>query len=270
MKMRFVWLLPLFLVAAARPSQAQNTNVTPAGLIPLPSDTTLVHLDTPALLVEKAVDARLDFRVFGGDENVTYTSLFVQYGFGDGWAGVLRGSFAGRKNHSLSSGDFIRHGGSDIELLAKYQPKNTDRVVALLGIALPDTSAQNDPVITLGIAAGAPVGRGITAYLNPRAVLVEDNALFGLGLGVRARIGENAALVADWTPLLSGENTRRTSDASRKRESVYGIAVRFARPDTAVTFDLGYANGTGSTTGFALTPGLGGSGAFFAAVSYRR
>ena len=54
------------------------------------------------------------------------------------------------------------------------------------------------------------------------------------------------------------------------RRDVYGAAVRFGAADGRWNVDLGYANGTGSTTGFSLTPGLGGSGAFYIAFTARR
>ena len=53
---------------------------------------------------------------------------------------------------------------------------------------------------------------------------------------------------------------------------VGNLAIRFApRSRNSPGFDLGYANGIGPTTALGLTPGLGGgSGAFFAAVTFRR
>jgi len=42
-------------------------------------------------------------------------------------------------------------------------------------------------------------------------------------------------------------------------------------PNRALVFDIGYTNGTGATTGFGLTPGLGGgSGAFYVSLAGRR
>jgi hypothetical protein len=257
-------LLPLIL--SAKPVNAQ----TPL-LLPLPKETSLVHLDTPAIPARGTFVTNLELRTFGGDEDLVYTGIGVQYGFGNGWSGLARGTFAGRENHSLFGGSAaIRHGGSEVELAAKYQPKATDRVAGLIGITFPDTSAQNDPTLTLGIAAGLPVGKSITLYTNPHVIFIKDNTLVGLGLGVRARLSDNLSLIADVTPLLTGDNTRSTDDGTREWRTIYGVGVRFTNPKTPVSFELGFANGTGRSTGSSLTPGLGGSGAFYAGLTLRR
>lgn len=255
-----------FLVAA--PGMAQTT--APARVSP--ADPNLIHLDTPALPAQKQMNLRLDVRAFGGKEDTTYTGVSVQYGFGSGWAGIARGGFAPRKNYTLGGGSFVRHGGNDVELAARYQFPQTPWIALLAGVAFPDTSAQNDPVVTLGVSGSAELGRNVTGYLNPRAVLLKDDPLFGLGAGVQARFSPQVALIGDVTFLLAGDNTRHTSDGSRQRATVYGVAFRFTpQPRGTVSFDLGYASGTGTTTGFAMTPGLGGSsGAFFASVSFGR
>jgi hypothetical protein len=255
------------VILLATPGHAQ----TGGPQIPLPPDLSLIHLDTPVILGKGGTGANLEIRALGGDEDLVYTSLGVQYGFGNGWSGLLRGTFAGRENFSLPGGaSAIRHGGSDVELAAKYQPANSRRYAGLIGISFPGTAAQNDPVITLGASAAFPLGSRATAYVNPKAVLLQDNLLLGLGIGVRAQVSEAISVVADFTPLLSGDNTRSTDDGDRERQSVYGIAVRIARPESPLSFDIGFANGTGRTTGASLTPGLGGTGGLYVGLTVRR
>jgi hypothetical protein len=269
-----LWLLGV-VAAIARPGYAQD-NTTPP--LAVPPDPVLVHLDTPSVPGKGAGAARVDVRFFGGDEDTVYTGLSASYGFGDGWAGILRGSFAGRKTFTFPSGDYIRHGGSDVELLAKYRFKSNSpvAVAGLLGVSFPSTPAQSDAMLTLGVAASTPIGSGFTAYLNPRAVFIKDNTLAGIGLGVRARLSDTLFLIGDGTAVIAGDNTRRTSDGSRRQSALYGVALRFSpkakkASDYSLGFDLGYTNSIGSTTGFGLTPGLGGGdGAFYAAFSVRR
>ncbi|MBC8102751.1 MAG: hypothetical protein H7Z41_09210 [Cytophagales bacterium] len=265
MKLRCLSLLTLMLLAAS-PGGAQT-----GGPLPLPSDTSLIHLDTPVVPPKGGLVANLEIRAFGGDEDLSYTGIGVQYRFGDNWSGLLRGTFAGRDNYSLPGGAAaIRHGGSEVELVAKYRSVKDPHVAGLIGISFPDTAAQNDPVLTLGASAAYPLGKTAAFYLNPKAILLRDNLLLGFGFGVQARLSNRVSLLADITPLLAGENTRSTDDGDRERRSVYGIALRIARPDNPLSVDIGYSNGTGRTTGAALTPGLGGASAFYAGLTLRR
>lgn len=253
------------------PGQATQGTPAPLTPTPLPLDLSVIHLDTPVIPAKGGLDGYLDIRTFGGDEDLLYTSIGVQYGFGNSWSGVLRGTFAGRDNLSVAGGAaFIRHGGSDVELAARYQLPRDPRFAGLVGISFPHTAAQSDPVITLGASAAFPLGKRATGYLNPKTVLLKDNLLLGLGIGVRATLSERISLLADITPLLAGQNTRSTDDGDRERRLVYGIGFRFARPASPLSFDIGYANGTGRTTGSSLTPGLGGAGAIYAGLTLRR
>ena len=256
----------LLLGASWRPCFAQ----TPPG--ELPRDPTLVNLDTPATLDKGLSATRLDVRVFGGDEGLTYASLGLHYGLGSGAEAIVRGSFAGRDRFALSSGGgAIRHGGTDVELVAKYRLPGSANIAGLVGVGLPVTPAQNDVYLTLGLAVAARLGNGSAVYLNPRAVFIEDNPIVGIGLGARLRIGDRMSLLGDYTAVVDGDNTRDTTTGARKRHDVYGIALRVTPPNRALVFDIGYTNGTGATTGFGLTPGLGGgSGALYVSLASRR
>jgi len=250
--------------AAAASAQTETT--------PAPSDR-LINLDAPGVLNKGAVDGRVDVRAFGGDEGLVYTSLGAGVGFGQGWEGVLRGAFAGRKTFGLPAGGGIRHGGSDIELQAKYAPQSSFdisshpvSVAGLIGVSFPSTPAIGDTHLTLGLSAGASIGNGSAVYVNPRAVFIADNTIFGLGLGARVRLRDQLALIGDYIPILSGENTRDTTTGGTKSRDVYGVGVRYLSSNDQYSLDLGYTNGAGSTTGFALTPGLGQNGAVAASL----
>ena len=143
------------------------------------------------------------------------------------------------------------------------------RFGGLLGINFPDTAAQNDPVITLGVSGAFPLGKKATGYLNPKTVLLKDNTLLGLGIGVQARVSDTLLVLAEVTPLLTGNNTRSTDNSEngkRERRAICGIGLRYAPANKPFGIDIGYATGTGRTTGSSLTPGLGGAGAFYAGL----
>lgn len=241
-----------------------------------PSSEQLIHLDTPGVLDKGQVRGRIDLRALGGDEDLVYTSLVVHLGVGRGWEGILRGSFADRKTLALPGGGGIRHGGSDVELLAKYALKLAEGVdpqriatSGLIGVAFPSTPALGDAHLTLGLSAESPMGNGSAIFINPRAAFIANNTIIGIGVGARVRIGNRLSIVGDYTPIVSGDNTRDTTTGATKRRDVYGVAVRFSSGDR-ISVDLGYANGVGSTTGFGLTSGLGGCGAFYIALTARR
>jgi hypothetical protein len=239
----------------------------------------LVNIDSLHVLPGGVSSAMLDLRIFGGDEDLVYSSPGVRLGLGKGWEGLLRGSFAGSNSFSLPGGGAIRHGGSDVELAVRYalsSQRATDGfsrrgvLTALLGVSLPSTPAQGDMNIALGASAGFPVGHGAAFYLNPRVTFIEDNTLFGFGAGASVPLGGRVSLVGDYTPLLSGDNTRDTTTGALKRRDLYGAAIRFQSADERIVVDVGYTNTLGATTGFSLTPGLGGSAAFYLSIRARR
>jgi hypothetical protein len=222
------------------------------------------------------VAGRLDVRAFGGDEDLVYPGLGLRAGIGRNVEAMIRGSFTDRKSLGLPGGGSIRHGGSDVELALRFGWERPDAtassasVAGLIGVSFPSTPAQDDAVLTLGASLAVPAGERIQLFVNPRAAFIEDNTLFGIGLGATARLGDRVSLVGDYTPLLSGDNTRDTTTGGLKRRDVWGAAIRFGSADDRVLVDLGYTNAVGFTTGFSLTPGLGGSGAFYLSVRARR
>ena len=267
------------------PAAARAQQFPPAAL---ESPGGLVNLDVPAVRPSGALAARLEVRAFRGEEDLVYTGLSLDYGIGGGWGAVLRGAFAERQSRALTgagSSGAIRHGGSDVEIAARYRPGRQpadDRFAyaAQVGVSFAGTPAQDDTFLTLGAMASARIGDRGTAYLNPRAVLIDDNTLVGIGMGGFVRLSDQFALLADFTPLLSGDNTRKTTTGQPSRRDVFGFGLRFGPSATAADaadarrdrwdVEVGYTNAVGRTTGFGLTPGLGDSGAFYAAFTYAR
>jgi hypothetical protein len=263
-------LLILWLAAPRAGAQVNQGSDEP------PQHTSLINLDGPRLL-ERGMDAgRLDVRAFGGKEDLVYSSLSARVGLGHDWEGAVWASVAGRKSLLLPGGSAIRHGGSDVELLARYRflreglHRSGTSLTGLIGVALPDTPARTSAALTLGLSATNSPGRRVAFTLNPRVAFLDNNTLFGVGLGVQLRLGGRISLIGDYTPLLTGDNTRDTTSGALMHRDLYGVAIRYSAPEERLTLDLGFTNGTGATTGFSLTPGLGGSGAIYLAIGAHR
>ena len=260
---RYLTATGLLVVLSAVPIHAQTSD---SGAIP--KDVKLVHLDTPITTAAGQWAGYFDVRSFAGNEDLVYATVGLHAGVGRNWELILRGAFADRKDFALGGGNSIRHGGNDLELAAKYGGQHG--IGGLIGVSFPGTPAQNTGAMTLGAMAATGAGRSATVYINPRAVFLDNNTICGIGIGARAKLSSSLSVIGDWTPIVSGDNTRDTTSGARRRSDLYGIAVRYTSTNGQFAFDLGYANGTGSTTGFGLTPGLGGDGAFYFSITARR
>ena len=232
----------------------------------------LVNVESPSILPVHGYAARLDVRTFSGDENLTYTTLGVRLGLSQSWELGVRGLFADTNTFSLPNEGTISHGGSDVEVLARYAVPNTGRtrLAGYAGFSMPNTPAQNGGVFTLGLADEIQLGNGAALVLNPRSVLLKSNAIVGFGAGLRVKLFDHFALVGDFTPIISGNNTRDAVTGSLSHRDIYGAALRYTIRDSRISVDLGVTNGTGFTTGASLTPGLGGCGAFYISISVSR
>jgi hypothetical protein len=236
-----------------------------------PTPSAQITLDTPGMVQGREWSARLDTRAFSEEENLTYVNLAIQIVLGDDWEGIVRGSYSERQVFNLPGGGGIRHGGTDIEAAAKYRFPVRGRLstAALFGLSFPSTPAQDDAVFSLGFSVGSSLGNRTALFVNPRAVLLKRNTIVGIGLGWQTGLSGALSLVAEFTPVVSGDNTRSEVTGARQRRNLYGIAVRYGPTGSRYSIDLGFTNAIGLTTGSALTPGLGGSGAFYAALAGR-
>jgi hypothetical protein len=234
----------------------------------------LVNLEGPSVAEPRTVAGHVDARFFNHPEGITYTSLSIRYGLFHHLEVGLRGATGATQALLLPGGGSILHGGQDAELYGKYDVGSFGNVRLAIsgGVSSPDTPAQSQGVATASGSASIKLHDRVTAYLNPRAVFIEDNTIVGVGAGASIRVSDHVHIVGDWTTIVSGENTRDTITGARKRGNVWGAALRFSSPtdNGHVDFDIGYGNGTGSTTGFSLTPGLGNSAGFYFALHARR
>lgn len=233
----------------------------------------LINVATPDILAPRQWGARADLRVFGGDENTTYFGLGVRYGLSNNWEVGIGSSMAQFENFTISGGGgTIRHGGTDVELAAKYNTHQTGvyGLSGQIGVGMPNTPAQKTAHITAGITGSMSAGSSLDFYVNPRTVLVTNNTIVGLGFGARVKITNQVSIVGDYTAIIGGANTIDTSTGNQRSHDVYGAALRYSTRHGSIGFDLGYTNGTGFTTGSSLTSGLGSSGAFYVALNLKR
>jgi hypothetical protein len=265
--MRFLRLGSLLLLMAI-PAYAQDAPSDDSAI-----NSRLVNLDVPGTTPLGMVAARVDIRSLRHLESQDYTSLTVRYGLTNNIELGFRGVTAGIRALPIAGGANILHGGRDAEFYAKVNAGmfGPAQLSLLGGISFPKTPAQSQGTATLSGSASIRLHDRLSVFLNPRAVFIEDNTIIGVGIGASARVADNLHVIGDWTAMVSGDNTRDTTTGARKKRDVWGGAIRWSSAGTGphFDFDLGYGNAIGSTTGFSLTPGLGGSAGFYFALTAR-
>lgn len=243
-------------------------------------DPVLTSVRTPFILEPGKTWADLSFRAFGGYEKLLYTNAWVAYGVAPGWQLDLRGSFAGDESVSgpasetdtlrVPTGETIRFGGSDGELLANYRIPVQIPIAIRAGIAYVGTPAQNHSLAgVVGASASYSFDKELSAYAEPKAVFLNDNTLFGIGLGLSYRLTPGISVFGEWTPLVAGDNLIDTTSGARSRCALYGFGVRFKQPGSPISVDLGVTNSVGLTTGTSMTPSLGDVAGFYIGGEFR-
>jgi hypothetical protein len=236
----------------------------------VPAPVAIVNLDSSDVLQKGALFLRSEARMFGGDEDLTYVGFGARYGLGKGFEGSLRGVFSNKRDLNIGGGNVIGHGGNDWELSLKARlSEMTTPISVILGLSFADTPAQCDKFLTLGAAASRSLSDRIEVTANPRAIFIEDNTIVGFGLGASAKISDNLSFGLDYTPILTGRNTRSVTTGDMMACDLYGAMLRYSMRGGNANLTVGYTNATGGTTGFGLTPGLGGSGAWVFGASMR-
>jgi len=231
----------------------------------------LVNITTPDLLAVKQLSFRADIRVFGDPDDSSVFSPSVQYGLTNNINIGLAASLSKFQTLGLYSGGTARYAGSDIELTAKYGTKVYGKyaVSGQVGLALPNTPAQQSAHITLAASGSYSPCASFNLYVNPRAVLITDNSIVGIGLGGSVKLSNNLYWIADYTPILAGNNTLDLGTGNQKSRDIYGIGMRYISTNSKMSLDIGWTNGLGYTTGSSLTPGIGNSSAWYIALNYK-
>ena len=251
------------------------------GQAPAPSgDLVLIGLRTPSLLDPDKSWIDLSFIGYGGADELLRTNAWIAYGLAPGWQLDLRGSFAGNGSDKgapvesdgfrVPSGENVKFGGSDGELLANYKLPIDVPIVVRGGVAYVATPAQNDllaGVVSASIGYNLPYG--ISAYLEPKAVFLRDNSLVGIAVGATYEVAKNIELMGEWTPLVAGSNTINLTTGNWSRVQLFGAGLRFRNVQPGLSIDLGVTNATGFTTGMSMTPSMGNVVGLFIGGEYR-
>jgi hypothetical protein len=233
----------------------------------------LVNLDGPGITAKGTVSASIDYRSLNKPEGIPYAGIALRWGLTHAIEVGVRGVTGATRDFVAGNGGIIRHGGKDAEVYGKYGLGSFSKVNLAIqgGASFADTPAQHRTYGTVSGAGEMKVHDRVTLFINPRAIFIEDNTIAGIGVGASVRISDRVHIVGDWTKVVTGDNTRSVDDGTRIRRDVWGAALRLTAGGEGVPidFDIGWGNGTGSTTGFSLTPGLGNSSGFYFALHAR-
>ncbi|MFQ6098257.1 MAG: hypothetical protein ACE5O2_11085 [Armatimonadota bacterium] len=230
----------------------------------------LINLDTGVVVAQSRWNLSADFRAFGEPEGLTRGSVEVGYGAARDWEIDLVYAFGGRDLFDTGR-VLLRYGGTSLEVRGKYSIKRSEKtaVAGVVGIEFPNTPAQGDVFANLQAPISHSLGPDVTAHVVPKIVFLEDNTLFTVGLGIEARLDDRIRLMAEWSPILAGDNTRNRFGALTE-DDVWGVALRFLPGDREdVTIDVGVTNATGRTASLSLEPGLKDSAAFYGSLNWR-
>lgn len=257
-------LLSVLMVSGMSPLLAQPT-VAADSVLPERG----INLDTPASPRTGDGSVLLDVRSFGSVESNTSGTLQLGYGVRDNLEVVLRGVLAAKKDFT-GAGFTIRHGGTDIELMAKMRPPKSPNWAGTLGLSYPQTTAPSQTFVTTQLLYERPVGRIVTIQFAPKGVFGGSRSLVGIGGGARVRLGGSLELVGDITGIVSGNNTNSVLTGATTRSEVWALGLRYrpAKAKREFCVDLAVTNGLGGTTAMSMTPGLSGSAAVMLGVIY--
>lgn len=233
----------------------------------------LINLDPAGPVAPGKMRADVSFAFHKKDEARTYMSASAGFGLSPGWEVGLRTSGARRGNFA-GTGFTINTGGRDFELYAKYAVAAVPGLTVTGGVSFPDTPAQDKQFVTAAAMYALPSeGQSHRLYVGAKAAMRADSNIWAVCGGFSAPIGSGIELVGDVTGIVRGNNTISTTSGARTKRAVFGVGLRYTpklaegAPGASVT--LGLSNGLGSTTGFSLSPALGGSMALTLGVSVR-
>lgn len=209
----------------------------------------------------------ISFRAFGGDDKLVYTNLWAGYGVAKSFDVDVRADLASFGTFSGPAGP-VRFGGSDVELLGRWQTTHLGPVIQF-GAADVNTPAQEHRIAGVVSAQESFGISGESLCLEPKAVFLRDNSLVGLGIGANVKLASHIHLLADWTPMLAGDNYIDPDTGSRSRVQLVGAGLRFTDLSPGLLVDVGITNATGITTGTSMTPSTGDTLGFYIGAGFR-
>ena len=200
-----------------------------------------------------------DVRSFGNNEKLTYLSVSASQalcGCGDLWL-QLDGTFS--KRTTLPGNGFtIAHGGSDVELLASYFPKQYP-IGLSLGVALPNTSSRSAETDITYRAAYYIVKRdGAQVSIDSYGVATVS-PLFIVGMSGSYQLGATRFRASLGAPV-RGNNSVSILSGQPNRVGLFSVGAEWKiGAIKGDCFSLAVTNQLGWTTGMAATPALGGN-----------
>ncbi|MGC4047696.1 MAG: hypothetical protein QM758_28215 [Armatimonas sp.] len=181
----------------------------------------------------------LSTRTFGGREGVTYYGASLER---SGW--FLRGVGA-KKGASVEAGKAtLLRGGSDFEFGGTLPEWHG--LTPQLGVSLPDTGSRRQKG---AITARLRWAQGMF-WVEPQAVLGRD-ALVGIAIGAAKSLG-GFTLSGSLTPIVNGKNGVNETTGAANRKTLWEAGI------TRGSVTVGATNALGTTTGFGLSPSVGG------------
>ncbi|HSV72530.1 MAG TPA: hypothetical protein VLH79_02085 [Chthonomonadales bacterium] len=212
----------------------------------------------------------LDGRFFGGVEDRVFGSGELLLGCSESMELGLRGSRA-RCGRLVGPEFTICHGGTDVEAFVRYRPAEYAGMALHLGIAFPDTPAQQGAFVTLAGLAERALGSHVRLVFHPRVVFV-GRPIVGIGAGVAVKLSDRVEVMGDGTMVINGWNTYSVATGRKRAQPLWSGGIRVSLPggghNTWLT--AGVTNALGATTGLGLSPGLGGSASVFVGLTVRR
>jgi hypothetical protein len=212
--------------------------------------------DTKPLTIEGSV------RGFEGREGIPYSALTLQKG---DWTLRMAGA---KKGASVETGaTTLLHGGSDLEL-ARTLKLSQSNITGEIGFSFSDTAAQRKNLhLTARAQWEREISETVHVFVAPRMVF-GNTALVGLGIGARVQMDKQSDFMAQFTPLLQGRNNTAGFTGRAVKHGLWEVGVAIKQESNSLV-TLGLTNTLGPTTGFSLSPSIGGN-AFVVKVRFTK
>ena len=195
---------------------------------------------------------------FDGNESSLYSNLSWTYGLTDRVMLQIRGSVADKETIAAPGGSILT-GGSDIEVRLMTR---ADILFLALGAAIPDTGAQDEAAGTFQVGVMSDFNEDDHIMLAVTGVTSDEVTLVGFGGGVKKTLSNGLGFDASATFILRGDNTISLGTSALEHEPLFAYGLSYQATEQ-VNLRLGYGNSIGVTTGFSLTPRLGGGGGLY-------
>ncbi|HLK14534.1 MAG TPA: hypothetical protein VKT78_06990 [Fimbriimonadaceae bacterium] len=205
------------------------------------------------------IQAGADVRAFGNNERLSYLNLTAGTalcGCGDLWLN-LNGCFSKRTTFSNAAAT-IAHGGSDVELLLGYRPKEYPFSLAL-GVAIPNTASRSNETDLTYRASYYLLKRDDAEFSIDSFGAATVSPLYIAGVSGSYRVGAVRLRASAGAPV-QGNNSISLTTGLPNRVGLFSLGAEWKpgllRGDA---FTVWITNQLGWTTGMAATPALGGN-----------